>query len=70
LEGVPLGPDPDAVQPKYALHAVFQSLTKEDDEHRSSYYLCAYSLSDLDNRIVLWSGKYEVKKVEVKGFLD
>jgi len=70
LEGVALGPAPDAVQPKYALHAVFQSLTKEDSGHRSSYYLCVYRLTDLDNRIELWSGHYEVKKVEVKGFLD
>jgi hypothetical protein len=70
LQGVSLGPAPEAVSPQYALHAVFQSLTQEDSEHRSSYYLCAYSLTDLDNRTVLWSGKYEVKKAEVKGFLD
>jgi hypothetical protein len=70
LEGVSLGPAPEAVQPKYALHAVFESLTKEDSEHRSSYYLCVYRLTDLDDRTELWSGRYEVKKVEVKGFLD
>jgi len=70
LEGVSLGPAPESVQPKYALHAVFLSLTQEDLEHRSSYYLCVYSLTDLDNRVVLWSGKYEVKKNGVKEFLD
>jgi len=70
LEGVSLGPSPDAVQPQYALHAVFQSLTQEDSEHRSSYYLCVYSLTDLQDRVELWSHKYEVKKTEVKGFLD
>jgi hypothetical protein len=70
LSGVSLGPAPDSIQPRYALHAVFQSLTNEDSEHRSSYYLCVYRLTDLDNRTELWSGKYEVKKNEVKGFLD
>ncbi|MGA2232199.1 MAG: hypothetical protein ABSH22_14985 [Tepidisphaeraceae bacterium] len=70
LQGVPLGPAPEAVSPQYALHATFQSLTQEDSEHRSSYYLCVYSLTDLQNRTVLWTGSYEVKKVEVKGFLD
>ena len=65
-----LGPPPETVQPQYALHAVFQSLTKEDSEHRDSYYLCVYRLTDLDNRTELWSGRYEVKKIEVKGFLD
>jgi peptidoglycan-synthase activator LpoB len=70
LQGVSLGPSPDAVQPKYALHAVFQSLTQEDSEHRSSYYLCVYRLTDLQDRVELWSARYEVKKTEVKGFLD
>jgi hypothetical protein len=70
LQGVSLGPSPDAIQPKYALHAVFRSLTQEDSAHRSSYYLCVYRLTDLQDRVELWSGKYEVKKAEVKGFLD
>jgi Peptidoglycan-synthase activator LpoB len=70
LQGVSLGPSPDAVQPHYALHAVFQSLTQEDAAHRSDYYLCVYRLTDLQNRTELWSGRYEVKKSEVKGFLD
>jgi hypothetical protein len=70
LEGVSLGPAPEAVEPQYALHAVFESLTQEDSEHRSSYYLCVYRLTDLQDRTELWSGRYEVKKVEVKGFLD
>jgi len=70
LDNVNLGPAPEAIQPRYALHATFQSLTQEDDEHRSSYYLCIYRLTDLDDRVELWSGRYEVKKAEVKGFLD
>ena len=64
------GPDPDRAQPDYALTATFSSLTKEDADRRSSYYLCAYELSDLKNGTVLWTGKYEVKKVASKGYLD
>lgn len=64
------GPSPEAVQPRYALTARFSSLTKEDSKRRSSYYLCVYELADLDHRNVLWSGKYEVRKNAVKGFLD
>lgn len=65
-----LGPSPDAINPRYALQARFNSLTDEDRKHRSSYYLCVYELLDLDTRNVLWNGTYEVKKVAVKGFLD
>ena len=65
-----LGPNPEAVNPQYALTAKFSSLTNEDAKRRSSYYLCVYSLTDLSHRTVLWTEKYEVKKAAVKGFLD
>jgi hypothetical protein len=65
-----LGPNPDAVNPQYALTAKFSSLTSEDATRRSSYYLCVYSLTALSHRNVLWTGQYEVKKAAVKGFLD
>jgi hypothetical protein len=64
------GPDPDRVQPEYALTAKFSSITDESSKHRSSYYLCVYSLTDLKEGTLLWTGKYEVKKAVVKGFLD
>jgi hypothetical protein len=70
LEGVDLGPSPEAIDPRYALQARFSSLTNEDAKVRSSYYLCVYELLDLQSRNVLWSGSYEVKKTAVKGFLD
>jgi hypothetical protein len=64
------GPPPDAIQPRYALTARFSSLTKEDAQRRSSYYLCQYDLTDINHRYILWSDKYEVKKKAVKEFLD
>jgi hypothetical protein len=70
LSNIPLGPSPDAINPQYALVGRFDSLTQEDQEHRSSYYLCTYRLTDLDHRTVLWEGAYKVKKNAVKGFLD
>lgn len=70
LEGVNLGPAPEAVNPDYALTATFSSLTSEDPRRRSAYYLCVYELTDLEHRNVLWTGSYEVKKLAVKGFLD
>ena len=70
LENVDLGPAPGAMNPQYALTATFSSLTDEDQKRRSAYYLCVYELTDLAGRTVLWSGKYEVKKVAVKGDLD
>jgi hypothetical protein len=70
LNGVPLGPSPDAINPQYALAARFDSLTTEDADQRSSFYLCVYRLTDLDYRRILWSGEYKVKKSAVKGFLD
>jgi hypothetical protein len=70
LAGVDLGPAPDAVQPEYALTSRFTSLSDETRRGRTSYYVCAYELTDLADRTVLWRGSYEVKKVAVRGFLD
>ena len=70
MEGVDLGPAPEAVSPDYALSAVFTSLADENAKLRSSYYLCRYELTDLRDRTVLWTGPYEVKKIAAKGFLD
>jgi hypothetical protein len=67
---VPLGPAPEAVNPRYALWAAFYSLTDETSKRRTSAYLCVFELTDLDRRSTLWTGRYEVKKVAVKGFLD
>jgi hypothetical protein len=68
--GYDLGPSPEAMNPEYALTAKFSSLTQEDADRRSEYYLCVYELTNLQTRAVLWSGKYEVKKNVAKGFLD
>ena len=68
--GMDLGPSPDAINPKYALTAKFSSLTDESSKRRTSYYLCVYELTNLEDRTVLWTDKYEVKKTAVKGFLD
>jgi hypothetical protein len=70
LQGVDLGPAPEAVSPDYALSAVFTSLADEDAKRRSSFYVCRYELTDLRDRRVLWTAAYEVKKLAVKGFLD
>jgi hypothetical protein len=70
LEGVDLGPAPEAVSPDYSLSAVFSSLADENAKRRSSYYVCRYDLTDLRDRTVLWTGSYEVKKIAVKGLLD
>lgn len=66
---VDLGPDPDRVQPRYALTAKFQSLVHETKDRRSDYYLCVYELSDLQSGDIIWSNKYEVKKTAVGGLL-
>jgi hypothetical protein len=68
--GLDLGPTPEAVNPQYALTAKFSSLTDESSRGRTSYYLCMYELTNLEDRRVLWTDKYEVKKTAVKGFLD
>ena len=67
---VPLGPAPEAQNPRFALWGTFYSLTDESSKRRSSSYLCLFELTDLDRRSTLWTGRYEVKKVAVKGFLD
>lgn len=69
-QGLDLGPAPEAIDPRYALTATFSSLTNETARGRSSYYLCVYELTNLEDRTVLWTDKYEVKKAAVKGFLD
>ena len=66
----PLGPSPDAINPQYALTAVFTSLTHENSQGRSDFYVCSYELSDLQTRALLWSDSYKVKKSAIKGFLD
>lgn len=70
LEGVSLGPSPDAINPAYALTAVFSSLSDESSKRRTDFYICTYELSGLQNRNVIWSDSYKVKKTAVKGFLD
>ena len=67
---VPLGPAPEAINPDYALTAIFSSLSQESSTGRSDFYLCRYELSNLQTRNVLWSDAYKVKKSAVKGFLD
>lgn len=64
------GPAPESIQPRYALHARFQTLTKDSRDRRSVYYLCVYEITDISNRVSLWTGSYEMKKAVVKGFLD
>ena len=64
------GPDPNRVQPEYGLTARFSSITDESSKHRSSYYLCVYTLTDINSGQLLWTNQYEVKKSAVKGFLD
>jgi hypothetical protein len=70
LEGVDLGPTPDATNPDYALTATFESLRTENKSRQSAYYLCVFELRDLRDRTLLWTDKYEVKKSAVKGWLD
>jgi PBP1b-binding outer membrane lipoprotein LpoB len=70
LETRDLGPNPDSLQPAYALTARFDSLGNESSKVRTEGYLCTYQLTDLRTRETLWTDKYEVKKTAVKGFLD
>ncbi|MBC7783775.1 MAG: hypothetical protein H7144_08035 [Burkholderiales bacterium] len=64
------GPSPDAVNPDYALTATFSSLGDENSRRREQFYVCAFELTNLQDRTLLWAGSYEVKKTAVKGFLD
>jgi PBP1b-binding outer membrane lipoprotein LpoB len=68
--GIDLGPVPDRVQPKFAFTATFKSLTDETRHKRTSYYLCVYELTRLDNGLVVWSDRYEVKKQIFKDMFD
>jgi Peptidoglycan-synthase activator LpoB len=70
LDGVEIGPSPEAVSPQYALTAIFSNLVNVDPTRRSAYYLCTFQLTNLDDRTILWTDRYEVKKMAVKGFLD
>ncbi len=70
LDGVDVGPAPDAVSPRYALTATFTSLAHEGETGRSDYYVCNYALTNLADRSVLWTRSYEVQKRAVRGFLD
>ncbi len=70
LDGIDLGPAPEAVDPDYALTATFHSLSDENRAGRTSYYLCVYDLTDLRSRQQLWSGRYEIRKSAVRQFLD
>ena len=63
---VPLGPAPEAINPDYALTAIFSSLSQESSKGRSDFYLCRYELSNLQTRNLLWSDTYKVKKTAVK----
>lgn len=70
LEDIDLGPSPDAVDPEYALTATFSNLIHVDPKRRATYYLCVFELTNLQDRSVLWTGSYEVRKIAVRGFLD
>ena len=70
LDGVAVGPSPEAINPEYALTAVFTSLANENEHGRTDYYVCTYNLTSLADRTVLWTKAYEVQKRAVKGFLD
>ncbi len=70
LDGIVPGPSPEEINPDYALTATFTSMANESETARSDYYVCTFSLQNIQDRTVLWMGKYEVKKRAVKGFLD
>ncbi len=70
LDGVDVGPSPEAINPQYALTATFTSVAHETAGGRSDYYVCNYSLTNLGDRTLLWTKSYEVQKRAVRGFLD
>lgn len=70
LEGIDLGPSPDAIDPNYALVATFRSLASDDKRGRSAFYQAIFQLTDLLERDVLWIDSYTVKKSATKNFLD
>ena len=57
LEGVDLGPAPDAVSPDYSLYAKIMELPNRG----TSYYLMEFTLTDLKTRQLAWTDSYEVK---------
>ncbi len=67
---VDLGPNPERIQPEYALTARFSSLTEESQKRRTAAYLCVYFLTNLKTGEQVWTDRYEVKKTSVKGMLD
>jgi hypothetical protein len=70
MEGIDLGPAPEAISPEYSLHATFRSLAHDDKRRRSAFYQATFSLTDINNRTELWTDVYNVKKAAVKSFLD
>ncbi len=64
------GPNPDTVQPDYALTATFSSLGDENRKRREQFYVCVFELTNIQTRALLWSGSYEIKKESVRDFLD
>lgn len=64
------GPDPETVQPEYALTATFMSLGDENRRRREQFYVCVFELTNIQDRTVLWSGSYEIRKTAVRDFLD
>jgi hypothetical protein len=70
LEGIEPGPNPDSLQPRYALQGRFDSLTNVSAVARSVSYLCVFELVDLQTRETLWVDSFELKKTAVRGFLD
>ncbi len=70
LEGVDAGPNPDSLQPRYALQGRFDSLTNVSAIVRSVSYLCVFELLDLQTRETIWADSFELKKTAARGFLD
>ena len=64
------GPNPDAINPEYALTATFRTLTDETRKRRDAFYVCTFELTSLVDRTLLWSDSYELKKEAVKEYLD
>ena len=65
---VDLGPSPDAISPEYARSPASAPSPTRARSTAAASYLCVYELFNLEDRSVLWTDKYEVKKSAVKGF--
>ena len=70
LEGVDLGPAPEAIDPEYGLTATFSSMADDNKHERQAFYVCTFQLTNLQDRTVLWEDVYNVEKRAVKNFLD